>query len=242
MAERFFVRMIGTDYNGDSELMTEQEAKDLLREKYRYLISELHSSYRFDDMYIEPDLSEFELRGEEYYQTMYILPENTLQCGERLVEEIERELIRTNVYMLAYEYELTESGVYECTERIHELLNELRRYIPNNDSWMPEDQEVAPTPIGRIDYLAPNGDVIESVEYVDAESFRNKIEDELYCGVPLVIVRYCDENRRVRFSLDFIEDLGTLPAGSRIEYAPGLQRAPSATCPRSKILISSVST
>lgn len=132
MTERFFVRMIGSDYNGDSELMTEQEAKELLREKYRYLISELHSSYRFDNMSIEPDLSEFELTGEEYYQTMYILPENTLQGGERFIEEIERELIRTNVYMLAYEYELTESGVYECTERIHQLLHELQRYIPNS--------------------------------------------------------------------------------------------------------------
>ena len=45
----------------------------------------------------------------------------------------------------------------------------------------------APLPVGRIDFLATNGSVGESVEYTDAEEFVAAIKEENYFGAPMRI-------------------------------------------------------
>lgn len=76
-------------------------------------------------------------------------------------------------------------------------------------------------PVGRIDYLSSKGEVAESMEYSDAESFIKSIEDNNDYGVPMTIVLYKDENGNT-ISRDFIRHLDPPPQGLEIIDAPYL--------------------
>lgn len=50
--------------------------------------------------------------------------------------------------------------------------------------------DTPPIPVGRIEYLGPNGQVGETVEYTDADRFERDIKDENYYGTPMSVVVY----------------------------------------------------
>lgn len=76
-----------------------------------------------------------------------------------------------------------------------------------------------PVPIGRIDYLGFGGIVGESIEYTSVPQFIKDIEEQNYCGVPMSIVLYQDENGKT-ISKDFIYDMDPPPQGFEIVDFP----------------------
>ena len=77
----------------------------------------------------------------------------------------------------------------------------------------------APLPVGRIDFLATNGSVGESVEYTDAEEFVAAIKEENYFGAPMRIVLYRDSEGQT-IPQDFLKELDPPPQGFEITDAP----------------------
>ena len=77
----------------------------------------------------------------------------------------------------------------------------------------------APLPVGRIDFLATNGSVGESVEYTDAEEFVAAIKEENYFGAPMRIVLYRDSGGQT-IPQDFLKELDPPPQGFEITDAP----------------------
>lgn len=73
----------------------------------------------------------------------------------------------------------------------------------------------APLPVGRIDFLATNGSVGESVEYTDAEEFVAAIKEENYFGAPMRIVLYRDSESQT-IPQDFLKELDPPPQGFEI--------------------------
>ncbi len=67
-------------------------------------------------------------------------------------------------------------------------------------------------PIGRIDYLAPNGTVAESIEYTDRERFQVEIEEDTHYGIPFSVVLYRDEYGKT-IPRDFLLRLDPPPKG-----------------------------
>lgn len=74
-------------------------------------------------------------------------------------------------------------------------------------------------PIGRIDYLHTDGRVRESVEYTSEYMLKKDIKEELYYGVPLVLVLYRNANGNV-MSSDFLSSLDTMPKNIIIADLP----------------------
>ena len=73
--------------------------------------------------------------------------------------------------------------------------------------------------IGRIDFLARNGKVMESVNYTDPKVFLEAVKKENYYGAPMIIVLYRDEKGKT-ISQDFLKEMDPLPQGFRIEDDP----------------------
>ena len=71
-------------------------------------------------------------------------------------------------------------------------------------------------PIARLDFLDSAGNVREYEEYFCEEDFLKALSNELYYGVPLVVVLYRDEKGKT-ISRNFLENLDTLPQGLREE-------------------------
>lgn len=65
-------------------------------------------------------------------------------------------------------------------------------------------------PIGCIEYLAPNGTVVSSVEYTDAERFAAAIKDDAWYGVPLCAVVYRNQDGQT-IPLDFLKRIDPVP-------------------------------
>lgn len=77
-------------------------------------------------------------------------------------------------------------------------------------------------PVARLDFLDLSGKVMASEEYHSETDFVKALQEELYYGVPLVVVLYRDEKGKT-ISKDFLEDLDTLPKGFLEEAAPNVQ-------------------
>lgn len=75
---------------------------------------------------------------------------------------------------------------------------------------------LASNPVGRIDYLAPNGDPVESFVYCDAELFKNQIIQDSVCGIPMTIALFRQKDGSV-IDQKFILDLDLPP--KRMEIA-----------------------
>ena len=77
-------------------------------------------------------------------------------------------------------------------------------------------------PVARLDCLDSKGNVGDSREYFSEEAFLKALQDELYYGVPLIVVLYRNEKGKT-ISKDFLEDLDTLPKWLEEEDAPKVQ-------------------
>ena len=144
------------------------------------------------------------------------------------------------VYLGAQEYELL--AYDEQTVRLfdpafpiinkelpREEFDRLLAENPLNDSLLQVVEEAAPaaeaaeqnTPqaIGRIDFLASNGTVGDSVEYTDAEQFVAAIKEENHVGTSMSIVLYRDSEGQT-IPQDFIKELDPPPQEFEvIDYA-----------------------
>ena len=74
-------------------------------------------------------------------------------------------------------------------------------------------------PVARLDFLGSNGAVGDSVEYQTEADFLKAVKEELFHGVPLVVVLYRDGEGKT-ISRSFLEDLDTMPKGLKEEDAP----------------------
>ena len=100
---------------------------------------------------------------------------------------------------------------------------------PLNDSLLQVVEEASPaaeavepdTPqaVGRIDFLAANGTVGDSVEYTDAEQFVAAIKEENHVGTPMGIILYRDSEGQT-IPQDFVAELDPPPQEFEvIDYA-----------------------
>lgn len=78
-------------------------------------------------------------------------------------------------------------------------------------------------PVARLEFLSSCGKVVDSVEYYNETDFLKALKEELYYGVPLIIVFYRDENGKT-ISKSFLEDLDTFPKGLTEEDAPEVKK------------------
>ena len=74
-------------------------------------------------------------------------------------------------------------------------------------------------PVARIDFLGCGGNVADSREFCSEADFLKELKEELYCGVPLIVVLYKDDNGAT-ISKNFLEELDTLPKGLREDIMP----------------------
>ena len=88
-----------------------------------------------------------------------------------------------------------------------------------NQDNKPEEKK---DPVARLDFLATDGSVGDSAEYFSEEEFLKAVMEELYYGVPLVIVLYRDHEGKT-IPRTFIKNLDTLPKGLVTEPAPGVK-------------------
>lgn len=68
--------------------------------------------------------------------------------------------------------------------------------------------------VGRIDFLAANGTVGDSVEYTDAEQFVAAIKEENHVGTPMGIILYRDSEGQT-IPQDFVAELDPPPQNLR---------------------------
>lgn len=74
-------------------------------------------------------------------------------------------------------------------------------------------------PIGKIEYLGFNGEVVETVEYTDPELFERDIKAENYIGAPMKVVLYRDREEGT-ISHEFIYECDPPLQGLSIEDCP----------------------
>lgn len=66
--------------------------------------------------------------------------------------------------------------------------------------------------VGRIEYLGPKGNIVETIEYKNEKYFVESIEKACNTGAPIFVVAYKNINHE-SVSLDFLKDLGSMPKG-----------------------------
>ena len=71
-------------------------------------------------------------------------------------------------------------------------------------------------PIARLDFLSSGGAVKDSEEYFCEDDFIKALREELYYGVPLIVVLYKDQYGKT-IPTDFLDCLDTLPKGLKVE-------------------------
>ena len=89
---------------------------------------------------------------------------------------------------------------------------------PLNDHFLQTVEpatEETPIPVGRIDFLSHRGEVAESIEYPDQETFLAVVRKENDSGSPMVIVLYKDKDGQT-IPQDFRYDLDLPPQGFRV--------------------------
>ena len=90
-----------------------------------------------------------------------------------------------------------------------------------------KDAPVESVPVGRIEYLGSNGEVGESIEYIDEAEFIRDIMEENHYGTPMSIKVYRHEDGST-IAPDFAERLDPPPQGFEIIDAPVPEQIPSA--------------
>ncbi len=85
-----------------------------------------------------------------------------------------------------------------------------------------KEDPVESKPVGRIDYLAFNGKVRESIEYTSEYKFVKDIKEENYYGVPMSIYVYADKDGKA-IGRSFVSSLDPPPLGFKVIPSPYLQ-------------------
>jgi len=129
MNERFFVRAVGTELTEDSKLMSKEKAQARLRRIFNATIKNHDNGSWFDEMAFDEEAGEFQIYGEEFYQTGYLVPENIMTGPERISEEIRRAADENCDYAQMYEYELSDMGCFEISDKIRRLTHELDQEV-----------------------------------------------------------------------------------------------------------------
>ena len=93
--------------------------------------------------------------------------------------------------------------------------------VPAVEEQSEEHSEEAAVAVGRIDFLGSDGQVGESIEYTNAEKFREDIQEESSHGAPMVVSVYRQEDGNT-ISADFVLDLDTPLKGFQIVDNPHL--------------------
>lgn len=75
-----------------------------------------------------------------------------------------------------------------------------------------------PYPVGRIDYLSPKGGIAETMEYTDAEQFKNEIKECSHDGVPMSVIIYRNEDGST-ISYDFLSECFPITSVSVEDYS-----------------------
>lgn len=82
-----------------------------------------------------------------------------------------------------------------------------------------KDAPIASVPVGRIEFLGSNGEVGDTMEYIDEAEFIRDIMEENHYGTPMSIKVYRHEDGST-IALDFVETLDPPPQGFEIINAP----------------------
>lgn len=77
-------------------------------------------------------------------------------------------------------------------------------------------KQLKAAPIARIDFLSPQGNVGESIDFTTESDFLNYLKGYLEYGVPLAVVLYRDKEGKT-ISRDFLMDLDTPPKSVTVE-------------------------
>jgi N12 class adenine-specific DNA methylase len=92
------------------------------------------------------------------------------------------------------------------------------------------DTPVESFPVGRIEYLGSDGNVGETIEYVNGTQLVKDIKDENHYGAPMRIVVYRQEDGST-IPLDFVQDLDPPPQGFDIIDTPAVESVPTDETP-----------
>ena len=75
------------------------------------------------------------------------------------------------------------------------------------------------SPVGRIDVLSLNGEVMESIECSHKEKFLQAIKEKNCYSVMMTIILYRDKSG-ITIPQDFLKEMNPLPQWVRIEDVP----------------------
>ena len=95
---------------------------------------------------------------------------------------------------------------------------EVKTYANAEEMLEATAEKATERPIGRIDFLHTDGSVRESVEYTSEYMLKKDVKEEIFYGVPMVVVLYRDSDGNT-ISQDFLAELDPPPQGFRIEDA-----------------------
>lgn len=134
-----------------------------------------------------------------------------------------------NNYGIDYEWECRSCGAIGWSEYSEETTNTFNgsHYDVKLKDGTPVKFNIhdPDATIGRIDYLTSAGRVAHSKEYANEDAFVKEVTECNDTGVPIVIYLYRDTNGNT-ISTDFINDLGSLPAGFCIVDHPQVWKIP----------------
>lgn len=105
-----------------------------------------------------------------------------------------------------------------------ELIHLAYCFVKEPEEVMDNKAEESKEPVARLDFLATDGSVGDSMEYYSEEEFLLEVNDHNYYGVPMIIVLYRGQDGKT-IPRTFIKDLDPLPQGFRVEPAPSLRKA-----------------
>ncbi len=129
------------------------------------------------------------------------MTENELHSIDVAVD-LDKAVIYTQVDSITVKTEQFESLADMLEKRLRHL--DLRELTTVDMSAVPM--------VGKIEYLNTQGTVAYTGEYLEEAAFLKEIKDCSDSGVPIVIYLYRDRDGKT-ISRDFVNDLGSLPAG-----------------------------
>ncbi len=148
------------------------------------------------------------------------MTENELHTID-VAADLDNAVIHTQVDNITVKTEQFESLADMLDKRLRHL--DLRELTTVDMSAVPM--------VGKIEYLNTQGTVAYTGEYLEEQAFLKEIKDCSDTGVPIVIYLYRDRDGKT-ISCDFVNDLGSLPAGIHTvdnpylpEPDPALERA-----------------
>ncbi len=100
--------------------------------------------------------------------------------------------------------------------------------IDEETDWNYAPIDAKALPVGRIEYLSPNGNVGDTVELECFQGMVDMVKDDLNYGIPLSIVLYQYGDKPV-YPMKWAEELDCLPKGFRYEQRTDNRRKPCGT-------------